>query len=114
MEDQAVFRISPHKGFGEPGPNVIFTSRLSGAELVDGESRRHRAEKCSGVFNIAGVCLLPTKESLLHDVLRVGHRSEHSVGDRKNEFLISIKRVERIHIAAFPCSRWQASPQKSR
>src|SRR5437763_17076021 len=53
-----------------------------GPQAIDGEARDDGGEPRLRTFDIAGA--LPAKPRVLDDVLGVGHRSEHPVGEAEN------------------------------
>ena len=69
-------------GLGEPRSDVGLASHARRAEVVDGRSRRRGAQVPTGRRQLRGRGRPGPEQRVVDDVLGVGHRPDHPVGER--------------------------------
>ena len=68
--------------FGQPDADIVLALRGGRAELVQAQIGHQPREVGAGMLDGALVHLGPAQPGLLHDVLGLGARAEHAVGER--------------------------------
>ena len=77
-----VARRHRHDRLGEPAPDVVLAPGPACAEHVERDARDDGGEPAAEVRDGLGVGAGEAQPRLLDRVLGLGHRAEHSVGDR--------------------------------
>ena len=67
--------------FGKPGSHVILVPRPRRFELIQAQPRDGPGQKGARIVDRQAIRLMPTQVGLLHDVLGLGQRTEHPVGE---------------------------------
>jgi hypothetical protein len=73
----------PDKGFGEPGSCIQFAFTVRGFEGVEREPRDDGGQVRFRRKNFSRRRLMPPKVTVLEDIFRVGTRTHHAIGERK-------------------------------
>ena len=96
-------------GIGKPGTDIGLALAPRRLELIEAEPRDGAAQERLGLTHLAAVGPHPADEGLLHDVLGVGHRAEHAVGDAHE---LRTQRIEarRCVLVAGACHQAAAWP----
>ena len=68
-----------------------------------------RRRNASGYTHLAAVCPHPADESLLHDILGVGHGAEHAVGDAHELWTQRVETRRCVRCILGRCIRHQAA-----
>jgi len=75
--------IQFHQRLGQPPADVGFALGFTCAQAVDGQACGDRDQPRLGRLQCRRLAAVPAQPGILHHVLRVGPRSQHAVGDRK-------------------------------
>ena len=70
-----------HHRFGQPLADVEFAARARRLHPIETQACHHGAEIAARLLDRGAVCRMPAEIGVLHDVLGLGARAEHAVGE---------------------------------
>jgi hypothetical protein len=84
---------------GQPRPHIGLAPHLRGLHAVEAEPRHHGAEIAPRVLDRAAVGGMPAQVGVLHDVLGLGARAEHAIGEARQRAPMGLeaRAIDRRH-----------------